>query len=309
MNKKDCDLLIIGGGPAGLAASVYASTEGLQTSIIERSDLGGQAGQSNKIVNFLGFPGGISGTKLMERASKQATQSGVNVIRDEAVAFVADGDRKLVQMRSGKIVICKAILLSMGVQYRTLNIPGINSFGVFYGFNPRESSPWEGKRIAVIGGANSAGQAAVHFGQIATKVHVVARSPLTKSMSTYLITELGKLSTVSVREGVEVQAISPEKAGQVLTLSDGTVLPVDGTFLFIGATPHTDWLPVKKDEKGFIHTGLRDVRGHLETDMDGVFAAGDVRHSTLKRVGVAIGEGASAISEVHAYLTMGGDRA
>lgn len=301
----DCDLFIIGGGPAGLAASVYAATEGLKTTIVERGVLGGQAGASSHIANYLGFPKGISGAQLAKRAVTQARACGVSFISDHVTGLAVDGSRKLVQLRSGRIAACKAVLITTGVQYRQLTIPGIHSFGVFYGANPEQAAQWKGKTVTVIGGANSAGQAAVHFAGYAATVHVLSRSPLDKLMSTYLITEFKQRRNIVVIEGVSIASIASAGAGQELTLSDGRALLTDGTFIFIGAEPKTDWCPVGKDEKGFICTGL-DVTSRiaqpLETSVPGVFAAGDVRKSLIKRVATAVGEGAAAIAQIHQYL-------
>lgn len=302
----DCDLFIIGGGPAGLAASVYAATEGLKTTIVERGALGGQAGASSHIANYLGFPKGISGAQLAKRAVTQARACGVSFLSDHVTGLAVDGATKLVQLRSGKIIACRAVLITTGVQYRSLNVPGVNTFGVFYGANPEQAAQWQGKIVSVIGGANSAGQAAVHFAGFCRQVNVLSRSPLDKLMSTYLITEFKSRQNIEVLEGAELASIAPVGACQLLTLKDGREVHTDGTFVFIGAEPKTDWCPVGRDEKGFICTGL-DVKARtaqpLETSVPGVFAAGDVRKSLIKRVATAVGEGAAAISQIHQYLS------
>lgn len=304
----DCDLIIIGGGPAGLAASVYASSEGLRTTVVERGQLGGQAGTSSHIANYLGFPQGISGAVLAERAVKQARRFGVVFENDQVVGLAADGPRKLVQLASGRIASCRAVLVATGVQYRRLAVPGVNCFGVFYGSNPREAQTWSGKRVVIVGGANSAGQAAIQLARYASSVVMLARSPLTKSMSQYLVNDIRANANIAVREGEELSAIQAEQAtGQLLTLKSGGDLVADATFIFIGAEPKTDWLPVVKDDKGFVLTGPATASPGryiqpLETSLAGVFCAGDVRHSDIKRVATAVGEGAAAIGQVHAYL-------
>jgi len=299
--SPECDLVIIGGGPAGLAASIYASTEGLRTTIIERGRLGGQAGSSAHIANYLGFPKGISGADLARKAVAQARNYGVRVEQDNVVAMARDGLRLLIQLASGVVTICRSALIASGVQYRRLTIPGIDSYGVFYGSNPGEAKNYQGKQVAVVGGANSAGQAVVHFSRYAAQVHMLTRSPLAKSMSQYLIDEIAARPNILVREGAEIVACEPRAAQQALTLNDGSSLLVDGVFIFIGALPTTSWAPCAKNAQGFILTG-RDGSQLLETSIPGVFAAGDVRESPIKRVATAVGEGAAAIAQVHQFL-------
>lgn len=307
----DCDLIIVGGGPAGLAASVYAQSEGLATTVVERGQLGGQAGTSSHIANYLGFPNGISGQQLAERAVKQARKFGVLFEQDSVTGLAVDGVHKLVQFASGRIRVCKAVLLASGVQYRRLTVPGINCFGVFYGSNPREVAQWTGKRVVVVGGANSAGQAAVALAGYASHVTMLSRSPLVKSMSQYLAHLIVAHTNIEVLEGAELAQIIPVATGQALTLADGRTLTSDAVFVFIGAEPKTDWLPVQKDSKGFVLTGLDLGAGAqpLETSLAGVFCAGDVRHSTIKRVATAVGEGAAAIAQIHQYLAHAADAA
>lgn len=308
--NSDCDILIVGGGPAGLAAAVYAASEGLSTTIIERQPkLGGQAGTSNLIENLIGFPNGISGALLMERSAKQAARFGVKVIHDTVCGVACDGPYRFVQLESNSIVQCRVVLLSCGVQYRRLDVPGSSStFGLFYGSNPHELPRWKGKRVAVIGGANSAGQAARGFASNGADVTLFSRSPLDKAMSSYLQHALQAEGLVKVVEG---SAHQPVKFSQVdgkrvgigyLDTQDTEVF--DGVFIFIGATPRTEWFDGVKDEKGFILTG-HNVSGEqrpYETSLSGVFAAGDVRQNLSKRVATALGEGAATISAVHQYL-------
>lgn len=293
---KQCDLAIIGGGPAGLAASIYASSEGLTTTIVESGRLGGQAGTSAHIANYFGFPHGISGHELVTRAIHQAKGFGVDVEQD-AIHAIGRDDRLHIQLSTGRVLLCSAALIATGVQYRKLDVPGIDSFGVHYGSNPSEVKDWTGKTVAVVGGANSAGQAAVHFAKHGANVKMLTRSPLAKGMSAYLIGELAK-TTAQVTEDTEVAAIESVNGIQLsLTLSDGTSQLVDGMFVFIGATPHTEWLQCDKDAHGYL------VTQEYQTTLPGVFAAGDVRHSNIKRVSVAAGEGASAVASIHGYLS------
>lgn len=299
-----CDLLVIGGGPAGLAASVYAASEGLRTTIIERSALGGQASTSSKIANYLGFPSGVSGADLAKRAVRQAKQFGVNCINDAVVGMAPDGAFRLVQRASGVVTRCKACLITTGVRYRTLSVPGIQTFGVFYGANPHEAPSYAGKRVVIVGGANSAGQSAVCFAAHAADVVVLSRSPLVKSMSKYLIDEITAQPNIRVLEGAELAEVvsSADDPRKHVLLKDGRdITNVSGVFIFIGAEPATDWMPVAKDSRGFILTGEAG-RLPFETSLPGVFAAGDVRSKSIKRVATAVGEGAAALSHIHTYL-------
>lgn len=307
---SDCHLVIVGGGPAGLAAGVYAASEGLNVQLIERGQLGGQAGTSSKIENYLGFPSGISGNKLTGLAVKQAKKFGVNLIADSVCNLVADGHERLLQLESGKVINCKAVLIACGVQYRKLDIPGTNNFGVFYGANPAEMKTWKGKRVAVIGGANSAGQAARGFNDKGAHVTLLSRSPLAKSMSQYLIDAI-KASPIKVKDSFMPKSI--EKAGTKQLVLCPDLAPFDGVFIFIGAAPHCDWLDVAKDEKGFIKTGpslngswssngLERSAMLQETSIPGVFAAGDIRSGNIKRVATSVGEGSASIAQVHQYL-------
>lgn len=300
--RAACELTIIGGGPAGLAASIYAASEGLATTIIESVRIGGQASHSSKIANYPGFAKGISGADLAARVYKQAKGFGVRFITGKCVALASDGQVKLVQLESGEVLQCKAVLLSTGVNYRKLAVPGIESFGVFYGANPHEALTYAGKHVVVIGGANSAGQAAVHFAQCgALLVTILSRSALDKSMSAYLVNELRNQRNVKVIEGVTLSNVQAAGLEQELSLSDGSALRSAGVFVFIGAEPRTGWMPLSKDEKGFVLTGAAQPFP-LQTSLDGVFAAGDVRAQSIKRVATAVGEGATAITQIHHYL-------
>lgn len=301
---ENCDLMIVGGGPAGLAASVAAASEGLRTTVIEKTKVGGQASTSSKIANYLGFPGGVSGEALTRKAAKQARQFGVRFLTDTVTAIAVDGASHMVQLASGKIEVCRAVLVCTGVQYRKLDVPGIDTFGVFYGSNPHEAPAYAGKRVVVIGGANSAGQAAVHFCKWCSDVVVLSRSALSKGMSSYLISELRSQPNLRVLEGAEILAVQPAPTKpweQHILLKDGTSLECAGIFIFIGAEPGTGWVPVAKDSKGFLLTGA-GARPN-ETSCKGVFAAGDVRAASIKRVATAVGEGAGTIPQVHSYLS------
>lgn len=316
----NCDIVIIGSGPAGLAAAVYAASEGLRVTVIERQrSLGGQAATSSRIVNYIGFPKGISGEQLTKRAVAQAKSFGVTFISGEVVAIGADGGTRFVQLADGHVIACRTAIVAAGVQWRQLDTPGAaGTFGVFYGANPHEAAKWTGKTVVVVGGANSAGQATVNFAKLGVNVIVVARSPLTKSMSKYLCDDIRAAKNVTVREGVEATKFVNVGAQVEVTLSAGDAVTVDGVFVFIGAEPKTSWLPVAKDNHGFVLTGANIAatdRQHfgerqplaMETSLAGVFAIGDVRSGSIKRVAAAGGEGAAAVSEVHAYL--GGEAA
>lgn len=312
-----CDVVIVGGGPAGLAAAVYAASEGLSVTVIERATLGGQAGASSEIRNYLGFPKGITGAELTERSVEQAQSFGVEFITANVDAISVDGDLRVVQLSNGHVLACRTIIVATGVQYRRLDVPGAKSFGVFVGANPAEAGQWDGANVAVVGGGNSAGQAIVNFAKHAAKVTVLARSPLAKSMSAYLVNEIKALPNVDVKEGVEVREFKAADTGKAklsLTLtSGGSIAWFDAVFLFIGAEPKTDWLPVVRDTNGYVLTGIdlarvlpagfsgRTPMPH-ETSIPGVFAAGDVRGGSVKRVAGAAGEGAAAVAEVHQYL-------
>lgn len=298
---QSCDLTVVGGGPAGLAASIYAASEGLRCTVVESAKVGGQASHSSKIANYPGFVGGISGADLAARAHKQAKQFGVRFLNGNCVALASDGATKLVQLATGEVLQCKSILLCTGVQYRKLDVPGIASFGVFYGANPNEAPSYAGKRVVVVGGANSAGQAAVHFSKWCREVVVLSRSVLSKSMSAYLISELHKCSNVMVKEGTTLAAVNTAGLEQDVLLNDGSTLRTSGLFVFIGAEPLTGWMPIAKTTQGFVLTGERTA-APLETSLSGIFAAGDVRSASIKRVATAVGEGASAITQIHHYL-------
>ncbi len=308
--ESACDLVVVGSGPAGLAAAVYAASEGLNVTVVERErQLGGQAGTSSRIMNYLGFPSGVTGGQFAKRAARQARSLGARIIPGEVTALGAESDLRYVQLADGTYVTCKVVLIATGLTWRRLDVPGaLGTFGVFYGANPNEAKHWVGKEVAVVGGANSAGQAACNFAQAGVRTLVLARSPLRKSMSAYLERDLRKFDNVLVKEGAELASIQNVGARVHLTMTDESTIDVDAIFIFIGAEPRTSWLHVKMDERGYILTGIdlfdpETPRMALETSMSGVFAAGDVRHGSTKRVSAATGEGAAVIAEIHQYLS------
>jgi thioredoxin reductase (NADPH) len=317
------DLVIVGGGPAGLAAAVYGASEGLRTVMVEREAPGGQAGQSSRIENYLGFPQGLSGSDLASRASVQARRLGAELLTvQEAVALRVEGSGRLVQLTGGGTLSSNTVLVASGVSYRQLHAPGfaeLTGAGIYYGAAVTEARSCKDQHVVVIGGANSAGQAAVYFSRYADRVTMLVRADsLARSMSHYLIEQLAELPNVEVRTGA--QAIAAEGTDGHLRalgirLADGseTVEEADACFVFIGAAPRTDWLDgvVARDERGFILAGP-DVRDHgwplprepyaRETSVPGVFVAGDVRTRSIKRVASAVGEGSMAVSLIHEYL-------
>jgi thioredoxin reductase (NADPH) len=322
------DVVIVGGGPAGLGAAVYAASEGLRTLLMERQATGGQAGQSSRIENYLGFPDGVSGAQLTERARRQATRFGAELLTARDVAALTErGSARVLRCESGLEVAAHTVLLSTGVSYRTLDAPGVAEVtgrGVFYGAAASEAPSTKGEDVYVVGGANSAGQAAVYFSRFARSVTLLVRGDdLTKSMSHYLIQQLAELENVHVRTNTSVAAAHGGDRLEGLTLLDsstGTTEEVTAgwMFVFIGAAPRTEWLgdAVTRDRHGFVLTGPDIAPGQsrpagwplerppfdLETSMPGVFAAGDVRSASVKRVASAVGEGAMAISQIHRYL-------
>ena len=317
------DLVIVGGGPAGLAAAVYGASEGLSTVMVEREAPGGQAGQSSRIENYLGFPTGLSGSDLARRATDQARRLGAELVTvQEAVGLRVEGAGRLVELTGGETLSASTVLVASGVSYRQLNAPGfaeLTGAGIYYGAALTEARSCADQHVVVIGGANSAGQAAVYFSGWASRVTMLVRAEsLAKSMSHYLIDQIAALPNVEVRTGA--QAVAAEgRNGHLRALrirgADGTETPeeVDACFVFIGAAPRTEWLDgvVARDDRGFILAGA-EVRDHgwalsrepyvLETSVPGVFVAGDVRARSIKRVASAVGEGSMAVSLIHEYL-------
>ena len=315
------DLVVVGGGPAGLAAAVYGASEGLKTVMVEREAPGGQAGQSSRIENYLGFPAGLSGSDLARRATDQARRLGAELLTvKEAVGLRAEGAARLLELSDDSVLSASCVLIASGVSYRQLDTPGfpdLTGAGVYYGAAMTEARSCSDQHIIVIGGANSAGQAAVYFAGYAASVTMLVRSSLEKSMSQYLIEQIAALANVNVLTGSTATAAEEEDGKLRRVRVDGPdgeeVLPADACFVFIGASPRTDWLEsvLARDERGFILSG-RDVQVNgwplerepyvLETSVPGVFVAGDVRARSIKRVASAVGEGSMAVSLIHEYL-------
>jgi thioredoxin reductase (NADPH) len=316
------DLVIVGGGPAGLAAAVYGASEGLRTIMVEREAPGGQAGQSSRIENYLGFPAGLSGSDLARRATDQARRLGAELLTlQDAARLRVEGSGRIVELSGGGNLSASSVLVASGVSYRQLEAPGfpeLTGQGIYYGAALTEARSCADQHVVVIGGANSAGQAAVYFSSYASRVTILVRGDhLAKSMSHYLIEQIEGLQNVEVR--TRAKAVAAEGDGQLRALriqdADGTesVEEVDACFVFIGAVPRTDWLAgvVARDERGFILAGL-DAKHDgwplsrdpfpLETSVPGVLVAGDVRARSIKRVASAVGEGSMAVALVHQYL-------
>jgi thioredoxin reductase (NADPH) len=319
------DLVIVGGGPAGLAAAVYGASEGLRTVMVESDAPGGQAGQSSRIENYLGFPSGLSGSDLARRATTQARRLGAELLSvSDAVKLRVEGAGRIVELTGGTELSANSVLVSSGVSYNRMPAPGFADFtgaGVYYGAALIEARSCKDQHVVVIGGANSAGQAAVYFSGYAQKVSMLVRADsLTKSMSHYLIEQIAALGNVEVLTGTQAIAAEGEDGRLkrlVLTGPEGErTEAVDACFVFIGALPRTDWLDgvVARDARGFILAGP-DVRDQgwpltrephaLETSIPGVFVAGDVRARSIKRVASAVGEGSMAVSLIHQYLAEG----
>ena len=322
------DTVIVGGGPAGLGAAVYAASEGLRTVMVEQEATGGQAGQSARIENYLGFPDGVSGAQLTDRARRQAARFGAEILTAAAVTGLeARGSSRVVRFADGGEVAAHTVVLATGVSYHTLEAPGVEELtgrGIFYGSTATEAPTCAGEDVYVVGGANSAGQAAVFLARHARQVTMLVRADgLERSMSHYLIRQIRDTGNIQVRPNTSLVGASGTDHLERLRLcdtSDGTVEEVKAgyLFVFIGATPCTEWLDgvVERDRKGFVVTGPdllaggRRPRGwpldrdpyYLEASVPGVFAAGDARANSVKRVASAVGEGAMAIQLVHGYL-------
>jgi thioredoxin reductase (NADPH) len=322
------DLVIVGGGPAGLGAAVYGASEGLRTLLVEKRATGGQAGQSARIENYLGFPDGVSGAQLTERARRQAGKFGAEVL---TACHVTDlevrGSGRIVRYGDGGELSAHAVILATGVFYRPLVAPGVAELtgsGVYYGSSATEAVACRDTDVYVVGGANSAGQAAVFLSRYARSVTIVVRGDsLERSMSYYLIQQLAAVDNIRVVTQTEVVEAHGDGHLEALTLYDSKdsthrTVPADYLFVFIGAEPHTEWLgdTVARDDRGFVYTGPDLLTGgqrppgwdldrdpfYLESSVPGVFAAGDVRASSVKRVASAVGEGAMAVTLVHRYL-------
>jgi thioredoxin reductase (NADPH) len=309
--REEVDLLVIGGGPAGLGAAVYGASEGLDTLLIESTVLGGQAGSSRRIENYLGFPAGISGTELTSRAITQARKFGARTGSPyRAEALEPGADRHLVKLDGEVEIAARAVLLATGAEYRRLPVAGLEEYegvSVFYAAGPPEAQLCGAQRVGVVGGGNSAAQAAVWLargGALVTLLH--RRADLAETMSHYLLEELERFG-VAVRDRSEVAALhGADGELEKVTLTDGTELPLSFLFLFLGAAPCTEWLgdAVARDPKGFILTGPdAGAEGLLETSVPGVYAAGDVRAGSIKRCATAVGEGATVVRFVHERLS------
>jgi thioredoxin reductase (NADPH) len=321
--RSDFDLAVVGAGPAGLAAAVYASSEGLDTLVVERESIGGQAGSSSLIRNYLGFARGVSGSELAQRAYQQAWIFGARFLHTRAVtALRADGARYVLALSDGSEASASAVVLATGVTYRRLGIPELDELvgsGVFYGASVSEARAHAGQDVYVVGGGNSAGQAALHLSRYARQVTlVVRRQSLAETMSSYLIDEIAAAENIEVRPEAEVAGCSGDGLLEAVTLRDcasgeSETLPAAALFVLIGAEPHTSWLPdaIHRDEWGYVLTGADLPDGSwplerpplmLETTLPGVFAVGDARHGSTKRVASAVGEGSVVIEQVHQLL-------
>ncbi|HEX5886639.1 MAG TPA: FAD-dependent oxidoreductase [Pyrinomonadaceae bacterium] len=322
------DLAIVGGGPAGLAAAVYGASEGLRTVMVEREAPGGQAGMSSRIENYLGFPSGLSGGDLARRAVVQAKRFGVEILSAEATAVKLDGPYRLLQLADGEQLSCHALLVATGVQWRKLNAPGIERLtgaGIYYGAAMTEAFNCKDEDVFVVGGANSAGQAAMYFSKYARKVVMLVRgSSLSSSMSQYLIDQLKQTPNIQIEFNTTVVEAHGKDHLEAVSIHCGTTnetnqVPANALFIMIGAAPNTSWLAdvVERDEFGFILSGSDLMRegkrpkgwqldrdpGLLETSVPGIFVVGDVRHGSVKRVASGVGEGSVAVSFVHQYLS------
>ena len=326
--RRSYDLVVVGGGPAGLAATVYGASEGLSTLTLEHEAVGGQAGSSSLIRNYLGFPWGVSGSELAQQAYLQAWMFGATVsFMIEATGLRCDGDGLILDLSDGTQVKTTAVVIATGASYRRLGVSSLETLvgaGVFYGAAVTEARAMEGQEVYVVGGANSAGQAAMHLSRYASRVTILVRGgSLSVSMSDYLIKEIEATPNIGVRLNTRILGGSGEGRLEHLVLEDSALgstetVPAAALFVLIGAEPRTGWLPeeVLRDDRGFILTG-QDLRRYslppsawykeqspmpLETSVPGVFAVGDVRHGSVKRVASAVGEGSMAVQMVHRHL-------
>jgi thioredoxin reductase (NADPH) len=323
------DLAIVGGGPAGLAAAVYGASEGLHTVIIEREAPGGQAGMSSRIENYLGFPTGLSGGDLARRAVVQAQRFGVEILSpQEAVGARTEGPYRIIKLADGSEISCHALMIATGVQWRRLDAPGIDRLqgaGIYYGGGATEALSCKGEIVYVVGGANSAGQAAMNFAKFAERVVILVRGEsLSSTMSQYLIDQIHETPNIQLWTNASVAEAHGETRLEeisVLCSDSGKIerVPATSMFIFIGALPRTDWMAglVERDERGFLLTGpdlIRDGQRPkgwsldrdpflLETNVPGIFSVGDVRHGSIKRVASGVGEGSVAVQFIHQYLS------
>jgi thioredoxin reductase (NADPH) len=323
------DFVIVGGGPAGLAAAVYGASEGLKTLLVERQAPGGQAGMSSRIENYLGFPSGLTGADLARRAFTQARRFGAEILSpQEAVGLRVDGPYRFIKLRDGSEISCHALLIASGLSWKKLDIPGaerLQEAGVYYGAAMTEAQMCAGEDVYLVGGANSAGQAAVYFAQFARSVTILVRSDsLQKGMSQYLIDQIREIENIHVETQSEVVEVHGEDHLESITIlnqetGETKTVPTTALFIFIGAVPCTAWLRGKlpMDERGYLLTGTllpKDGEGPkgwkeerdpflFESIIPGVFAAGDTRHASIKRVASAVGEGSITVQMVHQYLS------
>ena len=322
------DLVVIGGGPAGLGAAVYGASEGLRTVLVERLATGGQAGQSSRIENYVGFPDGVSGARLTDQARRQATKFGAELLTTrEVVGLEVNGSARTVRFAEGSAINAHAVILATGVTYRKLAAPGLAELtgrGIYYGSALTEAPGCAGEDVCIAGGANSAGQAAVYLARQAKSVTMLVRGPsLQKSMSYYLIEQIANIASIAVRTCTEITEAYGDGHLERLTLRDGNtggteIVDAQRLFVFVGAAPLTGWLDgvLLRDQHGFVLAGpdltlagqrppgwpLDRLPYHLETSVPGVFVAGDVRAESPRRVASAVGEGAMAVMLVHRYL-------
>jgi len=318
------DFVIVGGGPAGLAAAVYGASEGLRTVVVERGAPGGQAGQSARIENYLGFPEGITGSELTARAVEQAERFGVEVVATRAAtALRAAGDYRVLTLDDGTELACHALLLATGVEWRTLDAPGCGELvgaGVYYGAAAAEAAAVQGQDVYMLGAGNSAGQAALLLARYAKSVTLVAmEDAISERMSQYLVERVESAPNIRTRTGCTVCSATGESRLETITIRDEKTgeteeVSTEALFVFIGAAPETEWLEgtLARDEQGYLRVGRRLEAGEwplkdrqpflLETSMPGVFAAGDVHSGSVKRVATAVGEGSMAVQFVHEYL-------
>lgn len=322
------DLLIVGAGPAGLGAAVYAASEGLRTAVIEKHAPGGQAGTSSRIENYLGFPNGLSGGDLARRATAQAVRFGAELLTArEAVSVRVEDPYRIVILADGTELSCHALVIATGVATRELDLPSVKQLtgaGIYYGAAMTEAAHYEGQHVFVIGGANSAGQGAMFFSRYASKVTMLVRaSSLERGMSQYLVDQIRESETIEVLLRTEAVAVAGDRKLEEITLENketGEVrtVPANALFIFIGATPHTDLLDgvVQRNRAGFIRTGIDLIQNgerpkgwtlrrdpyYLETSVPGIFAVGDVRQGAVRRVASAVGQGATAVGLIRQYL-------
>lgn len=321
------DLIVLGAGPAGLAAAVYGASEGVSTLLIDKEAPGGQAGTSSRIENYLGFPKGLSGADLARRATAQASRLGAEILSAQEVISVGRRDPyRLVTLADGTELVCRALIIASGVSVRELDVPGVKAVtgaGVYYGAALSEAAHYQGEHVYVVGGANSAGQGAVFLSKYADQVTMLVRGSLAKSMSSYLIEQIGRHDNIDVQLGVEVVEVHGDQRLEEITIRDRDTgetrsHSTPAMFVFIGAKPHTEMLGnlVELSSAGFVLTGpelyvdgekpagwrLKRDPFLMETSVPGVFAAGDVRHGVIRRVASAVGQGSTAVSFVHEYL-------